>query len=132
MDAAPNQFFAPTLEPEFVAEQIADALNSGLSQFIMLPALANLIPWLRVWPDWMKRGFELVSFPLIFRSFGRVTDLKGTTLFSLFSQVGHTDDTVSEKSMQRAAKNGYGKDWEGEDKALYEKGLANILKQKSS
>lgn len=61
MEHAPNQFMTPTLEPETVAEEIAAALNSGLSQHLLMPAIANVIPWLRVMPDWVRRVVAVVS-----------------------------------------------------------------------
>ncbi|SPO41239.1 related to retinal short-chain dehydrogenase/reductase [Pseudozyma flocculosa] len=69
MEDHTDPFFTPVLEPVQVARQIVGALDSGLSQHIMTPHFANLLPWLRALPDC----------------------------------------------------NGYGANWEGEDKALYEK-----------
>lgn len=61
MEHSPNQFMTPTLEAETVAEKIAEALNSGLSQHLLMPATANMIPWLRVFPDWTRRIIAVVS-----------------------------------------------------------------------
>ncbi|KAN0065245.1 hypothetical protein ACQY0O_001742 [Thecaphora frezii] len=96
MEDASNPFLTPTLEPVQVAQQVVAALDSGLSQHIMTPHFANLLPWLRVLPDWYRR---------------------------LLSVTGGTDNTVTEKSMARSTNNGYGKNWEGDDKGLYEQRL---------
>lgn len=57
----PDPFFTPVLEPVQVAQKIVDAYESGLSQHIIAPMLMNMLPWLRVMPDWMKRIIAIVS-----------------------------------------------------------------------
>jgi len=39
----------------------------------------------------------------------------------LLAWLDNGDNTVTEKSMTRAMKNGYGANWEGADKELYER-----------
>lgn len=102
MEDHADPFFTPVLMPVQVAQKIVDALDSGLSQHMMLPAFAELLPWLRALPDWYRR---------------------------LVAVVGDTDNQVTDKSMTRALQNGYGKNWEGEDKAIYEKRAAKANKK---
>lgn len=104
MEDHADPFFTPVLMPVQVAQKIVAALDSGLSQHMMLPAFASLLPWLRALPDWYRR---------------------------LVAVVGDTDNQVTQKSMTRAFQNGYGKNWEGEDKAIYEKRAAKEMATKS-
>lgn len=94
MEDHADPFFTPVLEPIQVAQAVVHALDSGLSQHLMLPAFANLLPLLRMMPDWYRR---------------------------LLAWLDNGDNTVTEKSMTRAMKNGYGANWEGADKELYER-----------
>lgn len=94
MEDHADPFFTPVLEPVQVAEKVVAALDSGLSQHLMLPFFANLLPLLRMMPDWYRR---------------------------LLAWLDNGDNTVTAKSMNRAMKNGYGSNWEGSDKELYER-----------
>lgn len=94
MEDHADPFFTPVLEPIQVAEKVVWTLDSGLSQHLMLPGFANLLPWIRALPDWFRR---------------------------LLAVLDNGDNTVTEKSMSRAMKNGYGSNWEGADKELYER-----------
>lgn len=95
-------FLHPVLEPYQLGRRVLEAVDSGLSQYMVLPRLMHPLPALRGFPDWLRRAFEVI---------------------------GKTDEMVSEKSIRRALNNGYGKDWEGSGKehrdkimAKYEKG----------
>ncbi|CDR88338.1 related to retinal short-chain dehydrogenase/reductase [Sporisorium scitamineum] len=94
MEDHADPFFTPVLEPIQVAEKVVWTLDSGLSQHLLLPAFANLLPWIRAAPDWFRRGLAVLD---------------------------NGDNTVTHKSMSRAIKNGYGSNWEGADKELYER-----------
>lgn len=94
MEDHADPFFTPVLEPVQVAQKVVWALDSGLSQHLMLPAFANLLPLLRTAPDWFRR---------------------------LLAILDNGDNTVTHKSMSRAFKNGYGSNWEGPDKEVYER-----------
>ncbi|CAO1629233.1 unnamed protein product [Parajaminaea phylloscopi] len=80
-------FLHPVLDPYQLGRRVLEAVDSGLSQYLVLPRLMEPLPALRGFPDWMRRAFEVI---------------------------GHTDQIVSSKSISRAFKNGYGADWEGE------------------
>lgn len=105
MEDHADPFFTPVLEPTQVAEQIVWSLDSGLSQHLMLPGFAVILPWIRAAPDWFRR---------------------------LLAVIDNGDNTVTEKSMSRAMKNGYGKNWEGADKELYERRAKLMAEQKGS
>ncbi|TKY84712.1 hypothetical protein EX895_005792 [Sporisorium graminicola] len=94
MEDHADPFFTPVLEPIQVAQKIVWTLDSGLSQHLMLPGFANLLPWIRAAPDWFRR---------------------------LLAVLDNGDNTVTHKSMTRAFKNGYGSNWEGSDKEVYER-----------
>ncbi|SNX85110.1 related to retinal short-chain dehydrogenase/reductase [Melanopsichium pennsylvanicum] len=94
MEDHADPFFTPVLEPIQVARKVVWSLDSGLSQHLMLPGFANLLPWIRCAPDWFRR---------------------------LLAVLDNGDNTVTHKSMSRAMKNGYGSNWEGADKELYER-----------
>ncbi|CBQ73526.1 related to retinal short-chain dehydrogenase/reductase [Sporisorium reilianum SRZ2] len=94
MEDHADPFFTPVLEPIQVAQKIVWTLDSGLSQHLMLPGFANLLPWIRAAPDWFRR---------------------------LLAVLDNGDNTVTHKSMSRAMKNGYGSNWEGADKELYDR-----------
>ncbi|PWZ00066.1 NAD(P)-binding protein [Testicularia cyperi] len=105
MEDHADPFFTPNLEPIQVATKVVGALDSGLSQHMMLPAFANLLPWLRAFPDWYRR---------------------------LVAVVGDTDNQVTHKSMMRALKNGYGKNWEGRDKDMYDRRVKEMMAKESA
>ncbi|SAM82834.1 related to retinal short-chain dehydrogenase/reductase [Ustilago bromivora] len=94
MEDHADPFFTPVLEPVQVAQKIVWTLDSGLSQHLMLPGFAHLLPLIRAAPDWFRR---------------------------LLAILDNGDNTVTHKSMARAMKNGYGSNWEGADKELYER-----------
>ncbi|CDW99061.1 hypothetical protein [Sporisorium scitamineum] len=102
MEDRADPFFTPVLEPVQVAEKLVWALDSGLSQHMILPAFANLLPFLRAGPDWHCRFFSILD---------------------------NGDNTVTHKSMSRAMKNGYGRNWEGADKELHERRLKHLSSQ---
>ncbi|CAD6916788.1 unnamed protein product [Tilletia laevis] len=85
MDDHPNPFFTPVLTPVQCSHWLVNVFESGLSQHINAPALAQALPWLRVLPDYGRRAFELV---------------------------GHTDTSMTASSWNRAVANGYSKNWE--------------------
>lgn len=60
MDGQANQFLTPDLEPVQVGQAIVDAIDSGLSQQVILPALMNILPFTSRGPAWFKRIIELV------------------------------------------------------------------------
>lgn len=82
-------FFHPNLEPFELGRVIVGAVDSGLSQYHVMPGLMKLLPFIRAAPDWFRRLIELA---------------------------GHTDDTVSDASVKRAMANGYGNDWDDSGK----------------
>lgn len=94
MEDHADPFFTPVLEPVQVAQKVVWTLDSGLSQHLMLPGFANLLPLIRAAPDWFRR---------------------------LLAVLDNGDNTVTHKSMARALKNGYGSNWEGADKELYDR-----------
>ncbi len=75
MEDHADPFFTPVLEPIQVAEKIVWALDSGLSQHLMLPGFAVILPWIRAAPDWFRR---------------------------LLAVIDNGDNTVTQKSMSRA------------------------------
>lgn len=87
-----NQLLAPTLEPVQVGQQIVSAIAEGNSKQIIMPAIMNVLPTGSRAPAWLRRLIELI---------------------------GNTDTNVTDKSIDRAVKNGYGeniktadgKDW---------------------
>ncbi|PWN48194.1 NAD(P)-binding protein [Violaceomyces palustris] len=89
-----DPFLTPVLEPIQVAQKVVWSLDSGLSQHLLIPLFANILPYLRVLPDHFRR---------------------------LVAVLGNTDNQVTKKSMRRALNNGYGKGWEGENKEIYER-----------
>ncbi|GAK64854.1 short chain dehydrogenase/reductase family protein [Moesziomyces antarcticus] len=105
MEDHADPFFTPVLEPIQVAERVVWSLDSGLSQHLMLPGFANLLPLLRTAPDWFRR---------------------------LLAVLDNGDNTVTHKSMQRAMDNGYGSTWEGKDKELYQRRIAAVAASKQS
>ncbi|KAK0557294.1 hypothetical protein OC846_000513 [Tilletia horrida] len=80
MEDHPNQFFTPVLTPTQCGWWLVNVFESGLSQHIIAPAHAKLLPLWRVLPDYGRRAFELV---------------------------GHTDASMTSSSWARAMKNGY-------------------------
>ncbi len=105
MEDHADPFFTPVLEPIQVAEKIVWSLDSGLSQHLMLPNFANLLPLLRMAPDWFRR---------------------------LLAVLDNGDNTVTHKSMTRAMQNGYGKNWEGADKELYDRRVKAMAAMKDA
>ncbi|GAC75278.1 hydroxysteroid 17-beta dehydrogenase 11 [Moesziomyces antarcticus T-34] len=103
MEDHADPFFTPVLEPIQVAQRVVWSLDSGLSQHLMLPGFANLLPLLRTAPDWFRR---------------------------LLAVLDNGDNTVTHKSMQRAMDNGYGSTWEGKDKELYQRRIAAVAASK--
>lgn len=94
-------FLHPVLDPYQVGRRVLEAVDSGLSQYLVLPRLMQPLPGLRGFPDWLRRGFELI---------------------------GKTDQMVCDKSMKRALKNGYGANWEGKDAEQRQKVLDRLMK----
>lgn len=95
-------FLHPTLEAWEVARSIVSAFDSGLSHYMVLPGSMKILPAVRCMPDWGRRIVELI---------------------------GHTDNTVSDDSMARAFKNGYGKEWTGEAAAHRQRVLERLAKE---
>lgn len=60
----PNQFITPTLLPETVARRVMRSLENGLSEHLMMPAFAEILPAMRGVPIWLKRFVELVRASL--------------------------------------------------------------------
>ncbi|CAO1623218.1 unnamed protein product [Sympodiomycopsis kandeliae] len=81
-------FLHPNLMPLDVAWDIVDALESGLSQYLVKPKLMVVLPLLRGVPSWLKRFGEVVT---------------------------HSDHIVNDSSIRRAMQDGYGSDWKGAD-----------------
>lgn len=104
MEDHKDPFFTPVLEPIQVARRIVQALDSGLSQYLTVPFFASGLPLLRSMPDWYR---------------------------TLLAIAGDTDNQVTTKSITRAMKNGYGSNWEGTDKIIYERQRAKLEAQKS-
>ncbi|CAO1621080.1 unnamed protein product [Sympodiomycopsis kandeliae] len=78
-------FFHPNLEPIEIGRKITETLDSGLSQYHVMPGLMKLLPFIRAAPDWFRRSIEVV---------------------------GETDQQVSNSSVKRAMSNGYGNNWD--------------------
>lgn len=95
-------FLHPVLESYQLGRKVLWAVDSGLSQYMVLPRLMQPLPALRGFPDWLRRSFELI---------------------------GHTDDMVSHKSISRALGNGYGANWQGAEAANREKVMARMNKK---
>lgn len=95
-------FFNPVLEPVQVARKVVEALDSGLSQHVVLPSIASSITSLRVAPDWLQR---------------------------LVLALSNGDNAVTRQSVDDAIKHGYGKDWEGVDKQIWDRRAASINKK---
>lgn len=96
-------FFTPNLMPIQVGRAIVGALDSGLSHYVIMPEFARILPWMRAVPDWTKRMVQVL---------------------------GHTDSTVTNKSVTRAIGNGYGSDWtddlkESRDSLMAKLGINN-------
>ncbi|WFC97353.1 hypothetical protein MYAM1_000063 [Malassezia yamatoensis] len=86
---AHNGFIVPTLEPIEVAQAMADALDSGLSQNISQPLATKLLMFVRAMPDWYR---------------------------GLLEMVGRTDGSVTRESIKEAIAAGYGANFDEEDK----------------
>lgn len=57
----PSNFFAPVLEPVHVAQEIVNAIDSGRSGVIRLPAFATLVNWYAVLPAGIQRIARYIS-----------------------------------------------------------------------
>lgn len=97
-------FLHPVLEPYQLGRRVLEAVDSGLSQYLVLPRLMHSLPSIRGFPDWLRRAFELV---------------------------GKTDGMVSDETVGRALNNGYGSDWQGAAAKQRERVLANLEKRKA-
>lgn len=93
-------FLTPNLMPIQVGRAMVNAIDSGLSHYIIMPQFMRILPWMRSVPDWVKRIVQIL---------------------------GHTDTTVTNKSVGRALNNGYGSDWTDELKASREKVLKGLV-----
>ncbi|EKV08353.1 Short-chain dehydrogenase/reductase family protein, putative [Penicillium digitatum] len=58
---APNQFFAPVLEPVEVAREMVTAIDSGRGGVIRLPIYAKLVNWYAVLPATVQRIARYLS-----------------------------------------------------------------------
>lgn len=94
-------FLTPNLMPIQVGRAIVDSFDSGLSQHLIMPQFMRVLSCIRMMPDWLRRGVQLA---------------------------GHTDQTVSSKSIERALGNGYGSNWEGSDKEMRDAYLKTLGK----
>jgi len=61
MEDHPDPFFTPNLMPVQVGQAIVDVFDSGLSQYVIMPEIMRILPWMRAVPDWMRRLVNLVS-----------------------------------------------------------------------
>lgn len=61
MEDHPDPFFTPNLMPVQVGQAIVDVFDSGLSQYVIMPEIMRILPWMRAVPDWMRRIVNLVS-----------------------------------------------------------------------
>lgn len=86
MESHANPFLHPTLHPYQVARKMVDAIDSGLSHYIVMPGFMKILPLLRGFPWWLR---------------------------SLIDVIGHTDNLVNDASAKRAYDDGYGKEWDG-------------------
>ncbi|KAE8320559.1 hypothetical protein BDV39DRAFT_211554 [Aspergillus sergii] len=67
----PDNFFAPPLEPDYVAQLMSDCLLSGEAQHILCPSAAGSIgTYMRAWPSWMRVGMQAAIYKV-------ASDLKG-------------------------------------------------------
>lgn len=96
-------FFHPNLEPFELGRTIVGAIDSGLSQYKVMPGLMKLLPFIRASPDWFRRSIELI---------------------------GHTDSQVSDASVKRAMKNGYGSGWDEAGQKSRDEMLARLDAEK--
>lgn len=94
-------FLTPNLMPIQVGRAIVNSFDSGLSQHLIMPQFMRILSTIRCLPDWLRRIIQIA---------------------------GHTDQTVSSKSVDRALANGYGANWEGTDKEMREKFLSTRKK----
>ncbi len=80
-----------------MAERIVFAMEQGLSNHIIMPALMNVLPIVSRGPAWLRRGLELI---------------------------GDTDYNVTNVGMKRAIDNGYHKTLAGEeDQKLFQRSI---------
>jgi len=87
MEDHPNQFLTPVLTSNQCSHWLVEVFESGVSQHIVAPGYAKVLPFLRVLPDYVRRVIEIT---------------------------GHTDVSMTDKSWNRAVRNGYTKNWEKE------------------
>lgn len=96
LSSSKQQFLTPDLEPIDVAVEIVDALDSGESQNIAMPAICNLLPLARALPDYVR----------VF----------------LYKRA-NADSSVTAESIAKGLKAGYGKNW---DKADFDAQLGHM------
>lgn len=96
-------FFHPNLEPFELGRTIVGAIDSGLSQYLVMPGLMKLLPFIRAAPDWFRRSIELI---------------------------GETDHQVSDATIKRAMANGYGSKWEDDGAKAREDLIKRISEEK--
>lgn len=102
MESHEMPFFHPTLQPIQVARRMVDALDSGLSHYMVMPGLMKILPLLRGMPYWLRSFIDIV---------------------------GKTDHLVNDSSAKRAYDDGYGKEWEGSDAEDRKRFLASLEKK---
>ncbi|SCV74896.1 BQ2448_7925 [Microbotryum intermedium] len=52
------QFLFPTISPKWLADKMASTIESGLSEHLVLPHYASLLPGLRFFLEWFRWVFE--------------------------------------------------------------------------
>ncbi|SCZ87856.1 BZ3500_MvSof-1268-A1-R1_Chr2-3g05324 [Microbotryum saponariae] len=52
------QFLFPTISPKWLADKMTTTIESGLSEHLVLPHYASLLPGLRFFPEWFRWVFE--------------------------------------------------------------------------
>lgn len=61
MESHEMPFLHPTLEPIQVARNMVEALDSGLSHYMVMPGFMKVLPLLRGMPYWFRRVVDEVS-----------------------------------------------------------------------
>lgn len=61
MESHAMPFLHPTLHPTQVARRMVEALDSGLSHYMVMPGSMKILPLMRGLPYWLRRCADTVS-----------------------------------------------------------------------
>lgn len=84
MESHEMPFLHPTLEPIQVARNMVEALDSGLSHYMVMPGFMKVLPLLRGMPYWFRRVVDEVSVATVV-SLGSICEVRTDHLFAITS-----------------------------------------------